>query len=157
MGEPELEGRRIPVDADGMVREFPLLLGDTSVLITCVSMGNPHAVVFVEDAERYPVSEIGPQIENHHFFPRRTNVEFVEVLSRSRLRMRVWERGSGQTLACGTGACATAVAAYWTGRAERESEVILDGGILRINWEPGSNHVFMTGPGATVFEGEFYL
>ncbi|TAL17484.1 diaminopimelate epimerase [bacterium] len=157
MGEPELEGRRIPVDADGVVKEYPLLLGDTSVLVTCVSMGNPHAVIFVDDAERYPVAEMGPQIENHPFFPRRTNVEFVEALSRTRLRMRVWERGSGQTLACGTGACATAVAAFWTGRAERESEVILDGGTLKINWEAESNHVFMTGPAATVFEGEFYL
>jgi diaminopimelate epimerase len=157
MGEPELEGRKIPVNADGMVREFPLEIDDSKEVVTCVSMGNPHAVIFVEDAESYPIETIGPLVENHPFFPRRTNVEFVQVLARDRLRMRVWERGSGVTMACGTGASATLVAAYWTGRSDREADVILDGGTLRISWDHATNHVFMTGPATTVFDGVFYL
>ena len=157
MGEPELEGRRIPVDADGPVREYSLPLDEGAAIVTCVSMGNPHAVIFVDDAESYPVELQGPKIENHPFFPNRVNVEFVQVLSRDRLRMRVWERGAGVTMACGTGACASAVAAFWTGRAERESEVVLDGGPLLIRWDSVTNHVFMTGPAQEVFVGEFLL
>lgn len=157
MGEPELEGRRIPVDADGFVREFPISVDGVEVLVTCVSMGNPHAVVFVDDAGSFPVSELGPKIEKHPFFPKKANVEFAEVKSRNEVRMRVWERGSGMTMACGTGACASAVAAFWTGRTDREVKVALDGGDLNIVWEAESNHVFMTGPAVTVFEGEFFL
>jgi diaminopimelate epimerase len=157
MGEPVFEGRKIPVDADGRVEEYSLPLSEGSVTITCVGMGNPHAVVFVDDAEKYPVEVIGPQVEKHPFFPRRTNVEFVEILSRSRVRMRVWERGAGVTMACGTGASAAAVASFWTGRTDREVEVVLDGGSLHIRWDSSSQHVFMTGPAATVFEGRFYL
>jgi len=157
MGEPELEGRKIPVEADGAVKEHPVDIGDGSVKITCVSMGNPHAVVFVDDAASYPVAQVGPKVETHAFFPKRTNVEFVQVLGPTRLRMRVWERGSGVTLACGTGACAAAVAAHWTGRAARDVAVDLDGGTLQIRWDRDSSHVFMTGPAAAVFEGEFFL
>ncbi|GAB4259506.1 MAG: diaminopimelate epimerase [Deferrisomatales bacterium] len=157
MGAPELEGRRIPVDADGPVRDRPLSVGDRTVMVTCVSMGNPHAVVFVDDAESCPVEALGPRLETHPFFPNRVNVEFVQVLSRAELRMRVWERGAGVTPACGTGASAAAVAAHWTGRADRDVRVRLDGGDLRIRWDPGTSRVFMTGPAATVFDGEFYL
>lgn len=155
MGEPVLEGRKIPVAAEGFVREFPLALPDRSVPVTCVSMGNPHAVVFVEDAEAYPLESVGPQVETHPFFPNRVNVEFVQVLSPGEVRMRVWERGSGVTMACGTGACATAVAAAWTGRTGRDVRVVLDGGPLEIRWDEATGRVFMTGPAETVFEGEY--
>jgi diaminopimelate epimerase len=157
MGEPVFEGRRIPVDADGPIREFPVSLGEGAVKATCLSLGNPHAVIFVDDAASYPVAEVGPQLENHPFFPNRVNVEFVQVLTERELRMRVWERGTGITLACGTGASAAAVAAHWTGRTGREVAVHLDGGVLDIRWDADTSRVFMTGEAATVFEGEFYL
>lgn len=162
MGEPVFDGRKIPVDADGPVQERPLRLPGSDVpgpelKVTCVSMGNPHAVMFVDEVESYPVGEVGPRIERHPFFPKRVNVEFVQVLNRGEVRMRVWERGSGVTMACGTGACAAAVASHWTGRVDREVTVRLDGGALLIRWDRESNHVFMTGPAETVFEGEFYL
>ncbi len=157
MGEPAFEGRKIPVDADGPVEERSLSLAEGAVTVTCVGMGNPHAVIFVDDAEKYPIEVIGPQVERHPFFPRRTNVEFVQILSRGRIRMRVWERGAGVTMACGTGASAAAVASFWTGRTGREVEVVLDGGSLRIRWDQPTGHVFMTGLAATVFEGQFYL
>ncbi|MDW7710312.1 MAG: diaminopimelate epimerase [Deferrisomatales bacterium] len=157
MGAPVLEGRRVPVEADGPVRDRPLPLDGEEVRVTCVSMGNPHAVVFVEDATSYPVEAVGPRIETHPFFPRRTNVEFVQVLGPDRLRMRVWERGAGVTTACGTGACAAAVAAAWTGRAQREAWVLLDGGVLRVRWDEESSRVFLTGPATEVFEGRFPL
>jgi len=157
MGEPRFEGREIPVDADGVVKEHPVDVGEGSVKVTCVSMGNPHAVVFVDDADSYPVAEVGPKVETHPFFPRRTNVEFVQVLGPNRLRMRVWERGSGITQACGSGACAAAVAAHWTGRAERDLDLDLDGGTLSVRWDRESSHVFMTGPATVVFDGRFYL
>ncbi len=157
MGEPEFEGRRIPVDVDGPIREFPVSLEEGAVKVTCLSMGNPHAVIFVDDAASYPVAEVGPRLETHSFFPNRVNVEFVQVVSESELRMRVWERGTGITLACGTGACAAAVASHWTGRTGREVAVHLDGGVLDIRWDADTSHVFMTGEATTVFEGEFYL
>ena len=157
MGVPEFEGSKIPTKATGFVREEPLKLDDGNVLITCVSMGNPHAVIFVDEVESYPIGVVGPKVENHPFFPRRTNVEFIQVLGRNKLRMRVWERGAGITMACGTGACASAVAAYWTGRGERETEVVLDGGSLFIRWDGETEHVFLTGPGVEVFTGCFTL
>ncbi len=110
MGEPVLEGRLIPVNIDGMVKDFPLIIEDKEFKITAVSMGNPHAVIFVDDVDGFDVKRYGPGIENHGLFPRRTNVEFIEVLDAERIRMRVWERGSGETMACGTGASAAAVA-----------------------------------------------
>ena len=157
MGEPELDGPKIPVDAAGHVRDHPIALPGGCVKVTCVSMGNPHAVVFVDDAEAYPVEQVGPQVEIHPFFPRRTNVEFVQVESPTRLRMRVWERGAGVTMACGTGACAAVVAAHWQGRAGREVDVLLDGGVLQIHWDEQTGRVFMTGPAVAVFKGAFYL
>ena len=120
-------------------------------------MGNPHAVIFVDDAERYPIETIGPHVENHPFFPKRTNVEFVQVLAGDRLRMRVWERGSGVTMACGTGASAAPVAAYWTGRYRPRGRRDAGRRDPAHPLGPATDHVFMTGPAATVFEGQFYL
>jgi diaminopimelate epimerase len=157
MGAPEFEGRRIPVDADGLVRECPVALEEGAVKVTCLSLGNPHAVIFVDDAASYPVAEVGPSLETHPFFPNHVNVEFVQVLSERQVRMRVWERGTGVTLACGTGASAATVAAHWTGRTGREVAVHLDGGVLDIRWDADTSHVFMTGEAATVFDGAFYL
>ena len=162
MGEPILEGREIPVAADGRVVDHPLEVGGRTERITAVSMGNPHCVVFVDDEScsrsRTPNSPaLGRQFEHHPFFPRRVNTEFILPLARDRLRMRVWERGSGETLACGTGACAALVAAVLTGRAERRATVELRGGKLGIEWrERGAdaNHVFMTGEAVEVFRGE---
>ena len=119
-----------------------------------VSMGNPHLVLFVDDVSAVPLAEIGPRIERHPLFPDRVNVEFVQPLSDNRLRMRVWERGSGVTQACGTGACATVAAGVFTGRCARESEVAMDGGCLSLYWEPSGGHMLMSGPAVKVFEGE---
>ncbi|KAB5266802.1 diaminopimelate epimerase, partial [Bacteroides stercoris] len=121
---------------------------------TTVSMGNPHLVIFVNDITKVDLSSIGPKLENHPLFPDRTNVEFAQVLEEGKIRMRVWERGSGVTRACGTGACATAVAAFLTGRAGRKSIIGMDGGTLTIEWDIATKHVFMTGEATKVFEGE---
>lgn len=121
---------------------------------TRVSMGNPHLVTFVEDITQINLPEIGPKLENYHLFPDRTNVEFAQVVGKDTLRMRVWERGSGITQACGTGACATAVAAFINGLAGRKSQIIMDGGTVTIEWEETSGHIFMTGPATKVFDGE---
>jgi len=156
MREPELEGRKIPVNLDGRVVDHPLKAGDRKFLITCVSMGNPHAVIFVERVADFPVSHYGPKIENHELFPNRTNVEFVEVVGKGEIRVRVWERGAGETMACGTGACASAVASSIKGLTGREVAVRLEGGDLKIEWAR-DNHVFMTGPAEEVFEGEINI
>lgn len=124
--------------------------------VTAVSMGNPHCVTFVEDVEHFPVAKIGPLIERHPLFPRRTNVEFIQVLSNEELQMRVWERGAGETLACGTGACASAVAAALNHRTGRKVTIHLPGGDLQIEWA-GDNHVYMTGPAEEVFSGTIAL
>lgn len=154
MGEPILDGPRIPVAAEGRVIDAPLDVGGQTHRVTCVSMGNPHCVVFADDVERLDLERIGPQFEHHPFFPQRVNTEFVRVESPIRLRMRVWERGSGETAACGTGACAALVAAVLTGRAERHAQVRLNGGDLDIEWRPGDGHVIMTGPAEEAFRGE---
>ncbi len=165
MGEPILEGSRIPVKASGTVADYPLEVAGRHDRITAVSMGNPHCVVFVADDAVFRLDEgqfaaLGRQFEHHPFFPRRVNTEFILALSRKRLRMRVWERGSGETLACGTGACAALVAAILTGRSERAATVELRGGNLEIEWRaagPAANHVFMTGNAVEVFRGEIDL
>lgn len=162
MGEPILEGREIPVDRDGRVIDFPLEVGGREYRITAVSMGNPHCVVFVEDESIFGLDDaefarLGVKFEHHPFFPRRVNTEFILPLTRKRLKMRVWERGSGETLACGTGACAAQVAAVLTGRADRSATVELRGGGLEIEWRdrgPEADHVFMTGEAVEVFKGE---
>ena len=124
-----------------------------SYVSTKVSMGNPHLVTFVEDINGINLQKIGPELENNPLFPDRTNVEFAQVLDDHKIRMRVWERGSGITQACGTGACATAVAAVIRGKAGRKSAIIMDGGTLTIEWDEKTNHVFMTGPATKVFDG----
>lgn len=156
MGIPQLAPARIPVLLDGdRIVDRPFALGGRSWPMTCVSMGNPHAVLFVEeDPFALPDFEaLGPALERHPLFPERTNVEFVQRLSDAALRMRVWERGSGETLACGTGACAAAAAGILTGRCGKRVTVTLRGGDLTVDW-PGEGHpLFMTGPAAYVFEG----
>jgi diaminopimelate epimerase len=152
MGTPEWEGRRIPVAADGEVVERPLDVAGRSWAVTCLSMGNPHCVVFVDDPAALSLTDIGPSFERHPFFPQRVNTEFVAVASSERLLMRVWERGAGETLACGTGACAAAVAAARTGRTGRRVIVALRGGELEIDWR-ADDHVVMTGDAVEVYEG----
>jgi len=156
MGRPELEGRKIPVALDGHVVNHPVQVNEETFRITCVSMGNPHAVIDVEDVERFPVTTIGPRIETLPIFPRRINVEFVQFLSRQEVRMRVWERGSGETLACGTGACATVVAGALKGMNDRSARVHVRGGTLQVEWDTADT-VFMTGPAVEVFEGAVEL
>lgn len=154
MGEPAFEPARIPVALPGKrVLHQPIDVGGQTLHITCVSMGNPHAVVFVDDPQAVDVEGIGRQIENHPWFPKRTNVEFVRVARRDRLEMRVWERGSGETLACGTGAAASLVAAVLRGLADRSAVVQLTGGELHVAWDAGTNHVHQTGPARFVFDG----
>lgn len=159
MGEPILEPARIPVDlpdAGERVIARDIEIGSQTFQFTAVSMGNPHAILFMEGIERLALTEIGPLFENHPFFPRRTNTEFVEVVARDRIRMRVWERGAGETLACGTGACAALVACALNGLTDRAAIVELTGGELKIKWDEASNHVFMTGPAVTVFTGHYF-
>lgn len=124
-----------------------------SYVSTTVSMGNPHLVTFVEDINEIKLPEIGPILENDPIFPDRTNVEFAQILDKDKIRMRVWERGSGITQACGTGACATAVAAFIEGKAGRKTDIIMDGGTLTIEWDEKTNHILMTGPAVKVFDG----
>jgi diaminopimelate epimerase len=165
MGEPILEGREVPADHDGRVIDYSLEVAGRVEKITAVSMGNPHCVVFVSDDGIFALDDaefarLGRQFEHHPFFPRRVNTEFILPVARDRLKMRVWERGSGETLACGTGACASLVAAVLTGRADRKATVELRGGNLEIEWRergPAANHVFMTGEAIEVFRGEVEL
>lgn len=156
MGEPELRPDQIPVvsDRETVVNEEITVNGNT-YRMTCVSMGNPHAVVFVEDVEHFPVAEIGPFFENHILFPKRTNTEFVEILDRKNVKMRVWERGTGETLACGTGCCATVTACILNGYTENEVTVQVLGGEIRVAWNRENGRIQMTGPAETVFTGEF--
>jgi diaminopimelate epimerase len=158
MGAPVLDAARIPTRAEGRVIERPLPAfpgpdgWPKPLRMTCVSMGNPHAVVFVEDADKVPLGVWGPRLETHPFFPRRTNVEFVQALSPDQARVRVWERGSGATLACGTGACAVAVAGVLAGRFHRKVRLLLPGGDLQVEWA-ADDRVYLTGPAAFVFDG----
>jgi diaminopimelate epimerase len=152
MGTPEWRGPQIPVAAEGEVIDHPLEVDGRTYTVTCVSMGNPHCVVFLDDVARLDLPVLGPGFERHPFFPRRVNTEFIRVVSKERLEMRVWERGAGETMACGTGACAAAVAAARTGRAARRVVVALPGGELTIDWR-ADDHVVMTGGAVEVFEG----
>lgn len=158
MGPPILDGPSIPVAAAGEVVDQSLVVetdsGPRSYSVTCVSMGNPHCVLFLDEVEDLPLASLGPRFEHHPFFPKRVNTEFVRVDRRDEVRMRVWERGSGETAACGTGACAVVVAGVLTGRTERRCRVVLNGGALEIEWREADGHVFMTGPAEEVFRGE---
>lgn len=154
MGTPELNPRKIPVDLTGeIVLGYRLDVGSMPYAIHCVSMGNPHCVIFVRNTDNAEVEQVGELLENHRLFPNRTNVEFVQVVDRTHLRMRVWERGAGETLACGTGACAALVASVLTGKADRLVHIELPGGPLTVEWSPEDNHVYQEGPAAFVFDG----
>lgn len=160
MGEPVLEPEKIPVvistshqlPVTSPIVDHPLQIADREFRITCVSMGNPHAVVFVDDVSDFPVTYYGPMIETHSIFPRKTNVEFIQVLNRAEIQMRVWERGSGETMACGTGASAAAVACTLKGFTGTKVTVHLLGGDLLVE-QAADKHVYMTGPAVQVFEG----
>ena len=155
MGSPILEPAQIPVRAEGdRVVDEPILVDGQEYRMTCVSMGNPHAVIFARDVAEMKLSEIGPKFENHERFPKRTNTEFVEVIDRKTVFMRVWERGTGETLACGTGCCATAAACILNGLTDDKITVKLLGGELIIEWDREKNIIYMTGPATSVFEGE---
>ncbi|MBB4036175.1 diaminopimelate epimerase [Dysgonomonas hofstadii] len=155
MGEPILDPVLIPVNIDMQpVLNYPLDIDSKIWKISCVSMGNPHAVTFTEGIKNLDLPVIGPKFEKHPIFPRKTNTEFIEVVDRNTLNMRVWERGAGETLACGTGACAAAVAAILNGYCDRKIRIHLLGGDLEIEWKEENNHIYMTGEAVTVFEGE---
>lgn len=156
MGEPILEAEKIPVKADksGKLVDEAIVAGGKEYRMTCVSMGNPHAVVYVDDVSAIEIEKEGPCFEKHERFPESVNTEFVQIVDRNNLKMRVWERGSGETLACGTGACATVVASVLNGLTDRKVTVELLGGKLEIEWNEEDGCVYMTGPAAEVFSGE---
>lgn len=158
MGEPVLEPASIPVLLPGeRAVSVPVEMGDNVFSVTCVSMGNPHCVLFVEDVDTLDLEELGPRFEWNPLFPQGVNTEFIQPLPDGSLKMRVWERGSGETWACGTGACASVIAACLCGKAERQSVVHLRGGDLSIHWREEDGHVMMRGPAAFVFDGEIDL
>ena len=155
MGKATVSSQSIPVVSElPEVIDQPLTIDGKEFRITCVSMGNPHAVIFTSDIDNLKLDEIGPKIENHPMFPQRTNVEFIEVVDRNTFKMRVWERGSGETLACGTGACASVVAGVLTDRCDTRVTVKLKGGDLDIEWDKTNNQVYLTGDAHFVFKGE---
>ena len=155
MGEPILEPAKIPVDLCGdYAVNVPVLIDEVSYELSCVSMGNPHAVIFMQGIDDLNLPQLGPKFEFNVLFPKRTNTEFVEIIDKEHARMRVWERGAGETLACGTGACAVLVAGVLSGRYHRKAFIDLRGGRLQIEWKVEDNHVYMTGGAVTVFEGE---
>lgn len=156
MGVPVTEAAQIPVLHSNTLYVPVEALG-RRLFLSCVSMGNPHAVIFVDDVENYDIERIGKAIENHPLFPERCNVEFAEILTPSRIKMRVWERGSGETQACGTGACATLVAGVLNGRCNRQATVILKGGEVRVAWNEITGDVFLTGGAEWVFNGEYLI
>ncbi len=158
MGEPILEPDKIPVIADGScVVDEPIEAGGKQWRMTCVSMGNPHAVIFVDDVADFELEKYGPLFENNPRFPKRTNTEFVQIISRNEASMRVWERGSAETWACGTGTCATVMACILNKKTDDKVLVHLRGGDLVIEYDRDTNHVFMTGPAAEVFTGEIFI
>lgn len=155
MGKPELQADKIPVALRlDEVIDQPIQVGNTVYQMTCVSMGNPHAVVFVDAVEKFPLETVGPLFEHHVMFPNRVNAEFIEVLNRKEVNMRVWERGTGETLACGTGACASTVACILNHKTEDEITLHLLGGDLKVAWDREKNKIYMTGPARVVFDGE---
>ncbi|MDU6262980.1 MAG: diaminopimelate epimerase [Anaerocolumna aminovalerica] len=158
MGTPIIVPELIPVVSDReRIVAMPITVGGISYEMTCVSMGNPHAIVFVDNTKSIDIEKIGPLFENHTMFPERTNTEFIHVIDRHTIDMRVWERGSGETLACGTGACASVYACILNELTEDEVRVRLLGGELKIKYDREKNTIFMTGPAVTVFEGEIYV
>jgi len=155
MGEPILSPADIPVISDKTrFISQPVNVNGGIYSVTCVSMGNPHAVVYVSEVDAFPVDKVGPKMENHFLFPKRINVEFAQVIDKDIIKMRVWERGAGETMACGTGACAVLVASVLNGLTRRKATVRLLGGDLSVEWNEFENHVYMAGPAVKVFDGE---
>ena len=158
MGQPELNPVKIPVQAEGdRVVDEPIVVDGVTYKMTCVSMGNPHCIVYVKDTAGFPLEKVGPLFENHERFPKRVNTEFIQLLNRKEVNMRVWERGSGETLACGTGACASTVACILNGLTDNEITLHLLGGDLSVRWDQKENLVYMTGPAKVVFDGEIAM
>lgn len=160
MGSPQLDVQKVPVMYKTPLPQIinqPILAGSREYHMTCISMGNPHCVVFVDDVDGLDLEKIGPEFEHHSYFPNRVNTEFVKILDDNTIKMRVWERGSGETLACGTGACAAAVASILNGYTQDTVTVKLLGGELKIEWEKEADLVYMTGPAVNVYEGEIQL
>ncbi|MFH1830713.1 MAG: diaminopimelate epimerase [Pseudomonadota bacterium] len=157
MGEPIMKGKDIPVNLSGRIINRPLKTEIKEFRITCLSMGNPHCVTFHDNLDSLPMQKYGPLLENHNIFPKRVNASFVNVISKSEIHMRVWERGAKETLACGTAACASAVASVLNGYTDRKMLVVLPGGKLEIEWNPKDNHVYMRGPAETVYTGEIAI
>ena len=157
MGEPILEAEKIPViSTENPVKNLELEAENKKFKFTCVSMGNPHAITIVENTKEFDVEKYGKVLEVDKAFPKKANIEFVQIIDKENIKMRVWERGAGETLACGTGACATAVACNLNGLTGRKVNIELLGGTLNIEWNENDNHVYMTGPAVTVFDGELY-
>lgn len=158
MGSPEFNPAKIPIDSplDTFIRQ-PLNVDGIEYLVTGVSMGNPHAVVFIDDTDNIEIEKTGPLFENHKLFPKRINTEFAQIVDRNTIKMRVWERGAGETLACGTGACATLAAAAVSDLTDSEADLILLGGTLHIKWDRSENNIYMTGPAEFVFDGTVTL
>lgn len=165
MGEPILEHTLIPASEGKIFKskedsikfyKVNIELDEELRELTCVSMGNPHGIDYVNDVKKLNIEKYGPKIEVDKHFPKKVNVEFIEIVNKNKIKMRVWERGAGETLACGTGACASVVASVLNGYTERKVEVELLGGILQIEWKKEDNHVYMTGPATTVFDGKLY-
>ncbi len=165
MGKPIFDPSQMPVNTallpknlvKSSILQYPIKIKNSTFKINCVSMGNPHAVIIVKDIQSVPVKEYGPLIENHNLFPNRTNVEFIQIMNQNNIKMRVWERGAGETMACGTGAAASAVASNMLGLTGRKVTVHLPGGKLLIQWSAKDNNVYMTGPAATVFYGRIEI
>ena len=155
MGSPELVPKSIPInsDLDRFIQE-PVAVDGREYLVTGVSMGNPHAVTFIDDTDSLEIEKLGPRFENHPLFPKRINTEFAQIVDRKTIKMRVWERGAGETLACGTGACATLAAASLSDLVDDEADLVLLGGTLHIRWDKAENNIYMTGPAAFVFDGK---
>ncbi|MDO5396800.1 MAG: diaminopimelate epimerase [bacterium] len=158
MGSPELVPKNIPIDSelDRFIQE-PVVVDGKEYKVTGVSMGNPHAVTYVDDVDSLEIEKLGPKFENHELFPRRINTEFAQIVDRKTIKMRVWERGAGETLACGTGACATMVAANLSDLVDDCADLVLIGGTLNIRWDKEENNIYMTGPAKFVFDGEITI
>ncbi len=153
MGEPRLEGSQIPAHLDGKIISWPLKVGGKEFRITCINQGNPHCIIFVDRVEDFPVEKYGPLLENHRIFPNRINVEFIEVISRRQIKLRVWERGCGETLGCGSGASAAVVAGVLNNKTERKVKLTFPGGLLKVEWGK-DNHLYLSGDTEEIFTGE---
>lgn len=157
LGEPKLKGKEIPVNLSGRIINRPLKIENKDFRITCISMGNPHCVLFQENLDNIDIDRFGPLLENYHLFPKRTNVSFANVTTPQEIRVRVWERGAGETLSCGTAAAATLVASVLNGFTDRKAKIVLPGGKLEVEWQREGNHVWLAGPAEKICEGDIRL